>query len=858
MRFIVALCFLISTAIALPYPLPKWTDPLGRKPISYQNYIKSHPRLSMSGRVISKTRSMNTIPSDLVLLVVADYIKDPLSAELSMFKTDLETGGYAVETLVWSGGDPSGLRDQIKTYLSMGLKGAILIGDLPVAWYQEGSEQFPVQLFYMDLDGTWTDRNSDGIYDEHTKGSGSLEPEVWIGWLSSSNLTWGDEITLLKDYFVKNHAYREGKLRLPYKALLMIDDDWHDWAGPDAEEGMGYLYGKSNLKVCNTGDTYNAARWKAELSQGYEWAMIMAHSCPWMHSFYANESTNKGSVTNIEIFDLQPKAFFYNLFACSNVRVVEDDCLGNWYIFGEQYGLTVVGAAKSGSMLYFQDFFSSVAANNRLGEAFKSWFIKYGEDDRAWFYGNAILGDPTLIYKNGGVVSNNDDPFDPIPDKKEAWSDPVRITTDKSCDANPIWGMTMDCKPMLVYESGRQVRSDLFYSVLDGDKWSEEKYVFLSEYWGLKPTLAFKYGQKPFIIWAQYNGSNSGYDLGTSEYSGSSWVYKNYADVAVGYDLYPRAVFDDENNIHLVWVTYRRGRANIAYRKRSTTGGWSSLQYLTSHEKTSKEPFMFLNNNKPVLCYITDNKAYMMEYKNDWQTEVALPFDPSFRYSMPIGISTGNGSYIFLAKGLGANGNNLYALEGSLGNWKTPVKLTNDNSAPCDIDLVRDGEDVHIVYGRKSHGRQYYLITWKPDLGFGSREELNLPFAGSSPKLYKSNGRLFVAFNGEQDNNLDIYVMSKAASGFEKGSGVSYLPAYYFGIPYPNPARTNIGLVYNGLNPNTPVRVYDLQGRLVYESNLKAGKGKWLWNLRDKSGREIGSGVYIIRCNNEIRKLVKL
>ena len=43
---------------------------------------------------------------------------------------------------------------------------AIMIGDLPLAWYTNNDGDFPMDAFFMDLDGTWLDNNpTDGKYD---------------------------------------------------------------------------------------------------------------------------------------------------------------------------------------------------------------------------------------------------------------------------------------------------------------------------------------------------------------------------------------------------------------------------------------------------------------------------------------------------------------------------------------------------------------------------------------------------------------------------------------------------------------------------------------------------------------------
>jgi len=105
------------------------------------------------------------------------------------------------------------LRSTLNVGYQNGLKGAFLIGDLPYAWMQltSGSGEFPTVYYYMDLDGEWIDTDSDGVYEEH---EGEINPEIFIGILRTDKmtLTGESERDLLKNYFNKATAYKNGKL----------------------------------------------------------------------------------------------------------------------------------------------------------------------------------------------------------------------------------------------------------------------------------------------------------------------------------------------------------------------------------------------------------------------------------------------------------------------------------------------------------------------------------------------------------------------------------------------------------------------------------------------------------------------
>ena len=84
-----------------------------------------------------------------------------------------------------------------------------------------GHEEFPIDLYFMDLDGTWGDSDNDGLYDSH---GGELLADIYVARLIASNLQYhgGEEVALMTNYFDKNHRYRAGSLRLDDRGLAFI------------------------------------------------------------------------------------------------------------------------------------------------------------------------------------------------------------------------------------------------------------------------------------------------------------------------------------------------------------------------------------------------------------------------------------------------------------------------------------------------------------------------------------------------------------------------------------------------------------------------------------------------------------
>lgn len=386
-------------------PAPsRWIDPLGRKPMSYAVYHKKLGEIKpfQIDRIYSSPPKLfdNTLIDMLVNTSLYSYISDSLYQYIS----DLENLGYTVVLDTVSGGEPSDLRGYLFGQISNGLVGVVFIGDLPIAWYEMdvwGHEEFPFDLYYMDLDGQWLDTDENGIYDGHI---GEVTPEIWVGRLTASPLTYGgaEESELINHYFSKAHRFRIGTLSLNRRALLYIDDDFVS----DADEwdnDLSLMYNEQTVIV----DTImtSASDYKERLRDNYEWIQVHAHSSPYGHAFVSGEEWH--TVYNYEIPGIDPLTFFYMLYACSNARYVADDYMGGWYIFSDTCGLAAFGSTKTGGMFNFESLYRGLGNNKCLGEAFRDWCGIWSETYPEWFYGLTLLGDPTLIISSGLVYSSH-------------------------------------------------------------------------------------------------------------------------------------------------------------------------------------------------------------------------------------------------------------------------------------------------------------------------------------------------------------------------------------------------------------------------------------------------------------------
>jgi len=326
-----------------------------------------------------KTRLIERRPSDnpaksmsTVCVIVNAVLYASITEALGQYLTDLAREGFEVELQTSSGGTPPEFRQFLSTKHTEGMDGAVLIGDLPIAWYEETcwepaeDEQFPCDFYYMDLDGTWQDTDGNGLYDRH---SGNVPPEIWIGRLTASPLTMTGktEAELLHNYFRKNHLYRTGSLPVADRALVYVDDDWASGAEWWSDE-VGLTY--SNRTTVSDPYVTVAEDYENRIQQNYELIEICAHSDPLTHYFKIPPDNWHNTIGVGRIVEVNPPAALYNLFACSNARYVETNYMGGWYVFCPSYGIVAIGSSKTGSMLNFSYFYDPLGSGRTFGEAF--------------------------------------------------------------------------------------------------------------------------------------------------------------------------------------------------------------------------------------------------------------------------------------------------------------------------------------------------------------------------------------------------------------------------------------------------------------------------------------------------------
>ena len=358
-------------------------------------------------------------------ILVQPTLYSGIASRVQELVTDWESEGAQVVVYSMQFASPTALRDTLRHI--PGLTGALLIGDFPVPWYQvcedsgQHYQEFPCDLFFMDLDGIWQDNyhyvtnvgmvpGGDGIYDTHTANfpRQSEKPEIVVGRITPTP-GMGPAEEVINFYLEKLHQYRHdlGGIRQNFRALAFPDDDWHEWGDMLAYNYINQVYPEV-ISISNQNQT-TASNYEARLDDHFSLIHVWVHSWPQGHSFKINNGTAWDPFYNYQILPANTNANFFQLFACGNCRYVEDLNCGAIYTLQTVAGINAIGTTHSGGMLHYDYFYQQLAQGMAFGEAFLRTFQFVGKhgfssDMKGWYYGLTFLGDPFVVPEAPGAT----------------------------------------------------------------------------------------------------------------------------------------------------------------------------------------------------------------------------------------------------------------------------------------------------------------------------------------------------------------------------------------------------------------------------------------------------------------------
>ncbi len=328
-------------------------------------------------------------PYDLAI-IIKEEVKTNIQTELNEYINLLSLQNIDARIIIFNKTTVEELKELIKEEaIQRNIDGAFLIGDLPTAFYEMDCdwgepygivhEDWPMDIFLMDLDSTWEDADKNGIYDSHSQ----LVVTIFTSRLNGTE----EEI---KTYLTKINNYRKNGSDINKAAFIFKDDDWRDFY-PDYDWGLDGIY-NDFIKLETLDDTTKANYVQKLTTEGAEFVYQWIHSDPDM--LYFGENFGGDYLTRDEIKELDIKGSFYNLFDCSASRFTQEN-LAKTYLL-THYGLATIGSTKTGGIYNPETFHSILAQGKTWGEAYRNWYNNAGVYDDSWFGGIMIQGDPML------------------------------------------------------------------------------------------------------------------------------------------------------------------------------------------------------------------------------------------------------------------------------------------------------------------------------------------------------------------------------------------------------------------------------------------------------------------------------
>ncbi|MBN2620093.1 hypothetical protein JXB22_03300, partial [candidate division WOR-3 bacterium] len=789
----------------------QWIDPYGREPMRYAPWAEKNTDGSLTRlTTISVTGTFDQ--PDVVDIIVNAKLYGSITVEIDTFIEDLVAAGYTVQLDTITGMSHTQLRSHLASI--SGLVGAILVGETPVAWF-ETDEEFPHDLYFSDLNGTYIDVDVDGLYDNHT---GSVEPEIWIGRIYARDLTWDSEVSLVKNYLHKNHAYRTGGLSVPDRALSFVDDDWSYWTTC----GLDAVY--TNVTVINDAYQTVASNYRTQLGTGYEWIQLCAHSSPWGSTFRYGYSGYAGTVFNYDLFGLEPYALFYNLFACSGTRFVEENHSAGWYIFVTPYGLLAIGSTKTGSMLEFEDFYTPLGQQNLcIGDAFKSWFTIWGEQSWDWFYGMNILGDPTLK-PHGAIVTKAETPeSSPLVDPPNRyWQDISVVAANAESDGFPRIGATPGNTPHIVWESGRSTgngRCDIFGAYRSGSTWSSASVIGSWEYWDYCPCIGIDGNSRPIAVWASYGDGQ--YDLYYSIYSGAWTARQLVHPHDPAYDIRPAMVLDRNDRLWVAWQSLRNLHSDI-YTCYFNGSSWSAVQQVTSFTNNETMPVMAVDSTgRPWVFYCRrydDRSEIWGSYYTGSQWLSVGPISGSLEQAYhPAAAAAGNDSLYVAWQAYDTGNSDIYishSLNGTT--WSAPEQVTTSGASDVFPVLaahpISSQNEVWLAYQSRQYGDWNIHTALRRS---GQWHDHIAVWVGNGPDInphmvIDNTGEVWLCWQNGQNGNWEIMAAHCSGYGIDEYAGGN---APHSLSVHPSPFSSLLHIT--AVNSGEQIRIYDVSGSLV-------------------------------------------
>jgi hypothetical protein len=322
-----------------------------------------------------------------VILIVDNTYSTSLSTELNTLNDDLIGDGWTVLRHDVSRSDTI---QSIKSIIQAdynsdptNVKSVFLLGHVPICKSGyfgpdgHGSRAWAADSYYGDMDGLWTDSNSDGVMDQSYIPS---NVELQVGRVDMLNLTAfapRTDTDLIRDYLNKEHNYRTAQKKVAVRSFVF--DAFLELSGEAPSQ--------NGLRTLPLTGSVSSGDWHYELRlNDYIWVNANGGG--------SYTTLNDTSVTTNNLVNYVYKAQFAQMFGSYFGEWDHSDDLMRAFLAMKEYGLSCVWAGRPNW------FFHHMGIGETLGYSTKLTMNNTGlympKNSSPGMVHIGLMGDPTL------------------------------------------------------------------------------------------------------------------------------------------------------------------------------------------------------------------------------------------------------------------------------------------------------------------------------------------------------------------------------------------------------------------------------------------------------------------------------
>lgn len=464
------------------------------------------------------------------------------------------------------------------------------------------------------------------------------------------------------------------------------------------------------------------------------------------------------------------------------------------------------------------------------------------------------------------------------------WEPDVRLTTDDDSSYtsyNNAWCIAADGDTLhVVWYDQRDNNWEIYYkrSLDAGAVWSViDTRLTDNPNWSYLPSVAVS-GSNVHVVWEDDRDGNADVYYKRSTDGGTTWETDFRLTVDPGPQGQP-SVAVSGSYVHVVWADYTiMGNSEIYY-KHSTDGGttWETQVQISNANGFSFGPSVAVSESNVHVIWpdmrhgFTNSEVYYRRSLDggiNWGPETRLTDDDNFSFDPCVAVSDSN-VHVVWQDDRDAN-NEIYHKRSTDGGaiWGTDNRLTDDPNSSLGPSVAVSGGNVHVVWqdDRDANDEIYYKrstdggTTWETDTRLTDD-----PNGSLRPSVAVAGTNVHVVWQDDRDGDWEIYYKRNPTGNPGIEESFSVVPGIngYLKV-YPNPFRNRLDIKWQMDNAgrNTKdfsLKIYDVSGRLLRQFDYPRIRlsDRITWDGKDKNGRELPNGVYLIRLETSVYKETK-